>query len=200
MALRTKKEDKSKTFSPSERSAIKGLRPFESDDAEIFVRLQRQDILRECLDAVTHKDFRFGILCGESGCGKTSFLQAGLLPMIPEQSASCHCIYVKFTDLDPFESVRQAIREQAKLSLEEIEDTDFLTLTEYVAELEGKTLILLFDQFEQFFVHHKTQEQRKPFVDALTEWYQKNPAPPIKILVSLRGDFIPFAKIKRPKL
>ena len=62
-----------------ERWAIKGLRPFEAADSKLFGQMQRQKMLQECLEAVTSSDFRLGVLSGESGCGKTSFLQAGLV-------------------------------------------------------------------------------------------------------------------------
>lgn len=70
---------------PPESKALKGLRPFGFEDAEVFTRLQRQDSLRECLEAIADRDFRFGILVGESGCGKSSFLQAGLWPRLLKQ-------------------------------------------------------------------------------------------------------------------
>ncbi|NJP11121.1 MAG: hypothetical protein HC866_17960 [Leptolyngbyaceae cyanobacterium RU_5_1] len=54
------------------------------------------------------------------------------------------------------------------------------------AEGAGKPLILLFDQFEQFFVHQKRKQDREPFIQALNEWYQS--ALPVKILMCIRGD------------
>jgi MFS family permease len=37
-----------------ERKAIKGLRPFTREDWEVFARLQRERMLRECLEALTN--------------------------------------------------------------------------------------------------------------------------------------------------
>src|SRR5689334_12059708 len=68
-----------------DRSPIKGLLPFGFADAKLFSRLQREDDFRECLPVITDPQFRFGVFCGESGCGKTSFLQAGLWPRLMEQ-------------------------------------------------------------------------------------------------------------------
>ena len=92
-----------------EHTAIRFLRPFGFEDAEVFGRLQREASLRECLATVTDRDFRFGVLSGESGCGKTSFLQAGLRPRLLKQNH--RCVYVKFTEADPLDSVRRALAE-----------------------------------------------------------------------------------------
>jgi hypothetical protein len=49
---------------------IKGLRSFEREDHPLFLRLQRHANISECCSAILPEDFRFGILIGESGCGK----------------------------------------------------------------------------------------------------------------------------------
>lgn len=172
---------------PIERKALKGLRPFSFEDAEIFGRLQREEKLQECLQAITDQNFRFGILVGESGCGKTSFLQAGLWPRLLKNSHQC--VYVKLTDLDPLNSIRLALAENFQLPHENLENADFLALLETVAHSKSVPLVLLFDQFEQFFTHHKRKEQREPFVQALAKWYKRKPPLPVKILVCMRGDF-----------
>lgn len=171
-------------------SAIKGLRPFGFEDAELFLRLQRKNILRECVIALTERDFRLGFLSSKSGCGKTSFLQAGVWPTINNGIESHYCVYVKFTDADPFDSIRLALQDQAELSKQESIHLEFLQLLQKAAELKQKNIILLFDQFEQFFVHFPRQEQRQAFIAALAEWYHQKPVLPVKILFSIRGDFV----------
>lgn len=173
----------------SKRSAIKGLRPFGFEDAELFARLQREQDLHDCLEAITEREFRFGILCGVSGSGKSSFLQAGLWPRLQQQKPAYRCIYVKFSDLDPLDSLRQEITKQFQLPKEKVEALDFLTLLESVVQAKPDPIVLLFDQFEQFFVNHKTKEEREPFVQALAAWYHRSQSLPIKILVCVRGDF-----------
>ena len=172
---------------PAEHKAIKGLRPFGLEDAEVFARLQREASLRECLATVTDRDFRFGILCGESGCGKTSFLQAGLWPTLLKQNHQC--VYVKFTELDPLDSVRQALAEKFQLRPEQLAGEDLPALLAIVAPVGSPPLALLFDQFEQFFVHRQRKEERQAFVQALADWYQGRPASQAKILLCLRDDF-----------
>ncbi|NJL41015.1 MAG: hypothetical protein HC899_33010 [Leptolyngbyaceae cyanobacterium SM1_4_3] len=56
-----------------ERKVIKGLRSFTAEDADMFEKLQRSDAVAACLESLQRREFRFGVLMGESGCGKTSF-------------------------------------------------------------------------------------------------------------------------------
>jgi len=171
------------------RSAIKYLRPFEFEDAELFRRLQREGSLQECLDAISDRDFRFGILSGESGCGKTSFLQAGLRPRLLAQTVPHRCIYVKLTDLDPLDSIRQTLTDQLQLPKESLAGLDLLPLLAVAVQADHQPLVLLFDQFEQFFAHRKLREEREPFVNALAKWYKIRPPLPCKMIVCIRGDF-----------
>lgn len=173
---------------PGERSTIKGLLPFGIADQEIFKRLQRETELTECYQAVTDRNFRFGVLSGESGAGKTSFLQAGLWPALLDQH---RCVYVKFTDLDPVAAIKQAFIEQ-KIGIPETTPADapLSTLLADVARADAKPLVLLLDQFEQFFVNFKRESRRRPFIRELNEWYRNGRQLPIKILVCIRGDFL----------
>ncbi len=169
------------------RNALKGLRPFAFEDAALFQRLQRQAELQTCFAALTDAEFRLGILFGESGCGKTSFVQAGLWPML-QTSASFLPVYVKFSELDPLLSLRQALKAQAQCALPRADTAEFWQLCEQAGHTAGKTLVFFFDQFEQFFVHFPREEQRQPFIAALAEWYRR-PGLPAKILLCLRKDY-----------
>ena len=174
----------------AERKAIKGLRPFGFSDSEIFARLQRQRSLRECYESVTNDTFRFGILMGESGCGKTSFIQAGLLPRLAQSEATHLGIYVRFRDQDPILTIQKALVEQLGLQSDQAKDVDFSMLLTQAIEVAAKPLILLFDQFEQFFIHHKRKSEREQFIQALAAWYWSPDLRLVKILVSIRSDLL----------
>jgi tetratricopeptide (TPR) repeat protein len=167
--------------------AIKGLLPFGYEDAEDFAHLQRGQNLRECLQAIGDDHWRFGVLSGESGAGKTSFLQAGLWPALEKRKA--RCVYVKFSDLDPFESVRRACRKHLPACSGSAVDVDFLSLLRAATAQDSSPVVLLFDQFEQFFVHRKRESDRVPFVQALARWFTEMESLPVKLLICVRGDF-----------
>ncbi|NEP15382.1 MAG: NACHT domain-containing protein [Leptolyngbya sp. SIO4C1] len=177
----------------TERRAIKGLRPFSREDAEVYAQLQRQQNLRECLESITNPTFRFGTLHGESGCGKTSFLQAGVLPQLSTETASHRAIYVRFSDQEPVQTIANAVAEQLEippdwLLPEGVQQGGLLMLLQKATEAVDRPLVLLFDQFEQFFVHYKRPEQRAPFVNALAAWYKKPALQSVTVVVSVRSD------------
>ncbi len=166
---------------------IKGLLPFGYEDAEDFAHLQRGQNMKECLQAIGDDHWRFGVLSGESGVGKTSFLQAGLWPALEKRKF--RCVYVKFSDLNPFESVRRACRRHL-LACKGAEDTeDFLSLLRMATAQDSSPVVMLFDQFEQFFVHRKRENDRAPFVQALARWFAEMESLPVKVLICVRGDF-----------
>jgi tetratricopeptide (TPR) repeat protein len=166
--------------------AIKGLLPFAYEDAEIFSHLQRGENLKECLQAIVGEQWRFGALIGESGVGKTSFLQAGLRPEL--EKLGFRCVYVKFSDLDPLESVKRACLKHLQFTGGEPNEGDFQGLLLSAAQ-DRTPIILFFDQFEQFFVHRKRKKDREPFTKALARCFAETRSLPIKILICVRGDF-----------
>ena len=158
-----------------ERQAIKGLRSFEQKDAEIFKRLERQRDVQDCLDALDTKDLRLFLLMGESGVGKSSLLQAGLMPNLGQVKLAG--VYVKLGDRDPIELIRKA--------LEVGEAETFVAMLRMAVEKTGKPIVLILDQFEQFFVQFQEAE-RSRFIGALKQWYESDV--PVKILIGIRGD------------
>src|SRR5213078_4153226 len=64
-------------------AAFRGLLPFQEADRD---RFYGRDIdIAAVLEKVIHRQFRFGVLYGDSGCGKTSLIQAGILPRLREE-------------------------------------------------------------------------------------------------------------------
>ena len=151
----------------TERKAIKGLRAFSQDDAEIFAQLQRERDLRECLESLTSNNFRFGILMGESGVGKSSFLQAGILPQLAREESCAQGIYIRFSNRNPFETIYQTLVKELEISETAINHQNLLEIFSLAVASADKPLILIFDQFEQFFVHCKQKSDREPFINGL---------------------------------
>ncbi len=159
----------------AERQAIKGLRSFELKDAEIFKRLERQKDVQDCLAALEDKALRLGILTGESGAGKSSLLQAGVMPRLGDSGFEGVC--VKLGDREPIGVIRRALKGT--------EGEEFVPMLTGAVERAGKPIVLILDQFEQFFVQFQEAE-RGAFVEALKAWYASEVS--VKILIGIRGD------------
>ena len=186
------------TRDSGKRTAIKFLSSFEQEDAEIFSRLQGYRDLRPLSENIIRPEFCFGILKGKSGSGKTSFVQAGLLAQLA-QTDSYRGVYLKFSNLEPLETVRDAFVKEFKLAKEEVNQLDFLTLLARGVEVAAQdcedfqALVLIFDQFEQFFLYID-RAKREAFIQALAAWYGSDDlAEKVKILVSVREDW--FARL-----
>lgn len=158
-----------------ERQAIKGLRSFELKDAEIFKRLERQRDVQECLDALDDHELRLFLLIGESGVGKSSLLQAGLMPNLGRVGLGC--VYVKLGDRDPISLIRKALGVG--------EEEEFVAMLRSAVVRAGQPIVLILDQFEQFFVQFREAE-RQQFITALKDWYESDV--PVKLLIGIRGD------------
>lgn len=65
--------------------AFRGLLPFRERDAAEFAKLGRQTDVAALLPALRDPALRVVVLRGESGCGKTSLISAGLLPILREE-------------------------------------------------------------------------------------------------------------------
>ena len=165
-----------------ERQAIKGLRSFELKDAEIFKRLERGRDVQDCLDALDTPDLRLFLLMGESGVGKSSLLQAGLMPNFGKVGLAG--VYVKLGDRDPMIVIRKAIRKEIWKEVGECEGS-LVEMLRSAGDRAGKPIVLMLDQFEQFFVQFR-EEARGAFIGELKAWYESDVN--AKILIGIRGD------------
>ena len=166
--------------------AIKGLLSFEEKDSAIFDELERGTITNIFAQKIASDAFRFGILTGKSGCGKTSLLRAGICPKLKKEEG-CDTIYFKFTNENPMKTIRETICLERGLD-ETLTDADLPQLFK-AAVREKKTVVLVFDQFEQFFVHQRTPESREVFAEQLKKWFLDNANLPVKVLLGVRNDF-----------
>jgi hypothetical protein len=154
IAVRTMPRATPQTVNIPNYKAIKGLRPFTQEDAEVFAQLQRQGMVRQCLESVSSVGFRFSILHGVSGCGKTSFLQAGMMPQLSTADASYRGIYVRLGGQDPVQAIASAFSTTLEIPADWVQPeptpAGFRQLLQMALNAAEKPLILFLDQFEQY--------------------------------------------------
>ncbi|MBZ5535634.1 MAG: protein kinase [Acidobacteriia bacterium] len=163
-------------------SAFRGLLPFQEADRAHFHG--REVETAALFERVSPPEFRFGVLFGDSGCGKTSVLRAGLIPKLWEEGQfPIYCRSYK----DPLTAVVEECRKRSQISAISNE-RPLIFLRRISGELDTAILIIC-DQFEEFFINFRTKREREPFLSFVTECYNSADLP-VKFLFSMRSDFL----------
>ena len=165
--------------------AFQGLSPFQEEDRRRF--FGREQETGALLRMVTKQGFRFGVLYGESGSGKTSLITAGLSPAL---SATAFGLIVCRSYKDPLDSIIETCRKRSQLEPRDGEQPE-----EYIARvvrgLDGaaRGLIIVCDQFEEFFVNFKKRSEREPFLSFVERCHRADNLP-VRFLFCVRSDFL----------
>lgn len=168
-----------------ESKTLKVLTPFDRTDEAIFSKLQRNVEILDCTQAITHPEFRFGILRGDSGNGKTSFLKAGLWPALLKRDYFCS--YIKVANEDIVVSIKKALSEYLPSDISP--NANLATILQLIAhKTSNKPLVLMLDQFEQFFVQNRRKEGRETFIEQLRQWCELQQHS-VKLIICIRTDF-----------
>jgi serine/threonine protein kinase len=163
-------------------AAFRGLLPFQEADRD---RFYGRDIdISAVLEKVMHREFRFGVLYGDSGCGKTSLIQAGILPRLREEGyVAVYCRSYK----DPVAALVENSRRQNLMEVRPGESpSDYLR---HLSQTLTAEIVIVFDQFEEFFTNFRSRADREPLVSFLAHLVNDESFP-VKVLLSMRSDFL----------
>ena len=127
-------------------------------------------------------------LCGPSGVGKTSLVQASLVPRL--ENAGWRCAVAR-VDTDPADRIRQAVLSVYDLLHGgEVETPPLADLLEAVSQRIGQSceppLLIVIDQFEEFLIRNDTTDH--PFANILRE-LADSPLEGIRLLLVFRSDY-----------
>jgi formylglycine-generating enzyme required for sulfatase activity len=156
----------------------KGLRSFDEHDAGFFLELlpgpRDRDGLPESLrfwkirieQTDPEQTFSVGVIYGTSGCGKSSMVKAGLLPLL---SRDVLAFSIEATADDTETRLLNGLRKRGAAP------QDDLTLKETMAALRrgqivpvGKKILIVLDQFEQW-LHSNHAQENSELVEALRQ-------------------------------
>jgi energy-coupling factor transporter ATP-binding protein EcfA2 len=163
-----------------------GLRKFEVDDKDKF--FGRDKWIIELTNYLAKENVL--LLLGASGSGKSSLIQAGLIPKLKDQWGSQLFNFTFVPDVDPFESFYGCLltkykQSEAKLARTIKEDT----LIQVVQTLKSDAQWLIFiDQFEEVFTRTPKTE-RDIFIKSLIKLI-KNSDNSVKVIMTMRADFL----------
>jgi WD40 repeat protein/Flp pilus assembly protein TadD len=164
---------------PSHRAPFKFLDPYGPEDGDIFYG-------REFETAELYAKFyknRLVVVYGESGTGKTSLIQCGLRNEIPQEDA----LFLNVRSaIDPLESLRNELLKQIRAAVD-IRSTNVRELLKEVIDRKSKTLVLVFDQFEEFFLF-QPKSIRQAFIKELAGWINQDLN--VRIIIGIREEYL----------
>jgi WD40 repeat protein len=182
---------------PLPESPYLGLEPY-SERTKVFFRGRETQVR---IIAANLLASRTTVLYGASGVGKTSTLQAGVVPAVRSaaegelrESGQADAVvgYAANWTGDPSPRILEAVAETADrlgLSTEGFgarSDPIHERLAAF-ASREQVTVALILDQFEEWFLYHARGRTRAPFEDLLLRLILKTGVP-VHIMLSLRED------------
>src|SRR5947209_11930626 len=148
-----------------------GLRPFREEDRPFFFGRERDTRVI----ATNVMEEPLTVLYGASGAGKSSVLQAGVVPHI-RQLSNVAVVYFRNWQSDSL--------------LEEIQATIVKTITSDLADLlanSGRKVFLLLDQFEEYLLYHSENQKAHKFDGLLAQLVNRDDIP-VKVLIGIRED------------
>lgn len=148
-----------------------GVKPFSADEQALFFGRDR-DISDLC-DLIRVE--KTCVLFGKSGYGKSSILQAGVLPRLAGEFLPIEVRfgeYIAGQSLQPLENLRLALDKRALPNPEMafvkgLPDSLWVHFKQYRSTATGAGYLLVFDQFEEFFSY--PAEQQRAFREQLAE-------------------------------
>ena len=183
-----------------------GLRPFRRDEVDVFFGREEQiDKLLAMLGR-----HRFLAVVGESGCGKSSLVRAGMIPALETGLLAAAGARWRVARTRPGEaplrSLAASLLDPAALGLERAGQPAAeaflyatlrrgpLGLAEALADtpLPPRTqLLVLVDQFEEIFRYrrHGDRDEADAFVALLLAAVAR-PEPPVYVVLTMRSDFL----------
>lgn len=159
-----------------------GLHSYKISDAANF--FGRKAIVQELLPIT--QNCRVLWLHGRSGVGKSSLLQAGLIPKLLLEPRAC-VILVRLFDRPPVKALQQEIFKSAWSANLVLAGMELATFLRAAADcLEQAPLWIIFDQFEEFFFYQSEKEQAE-FAEQLCLCVN-DPYLPVHFVFALRSD------------
>lgn len=155
----------------------------------------RQSDIDHLVERIARNDYRLTVVHGQSGVGKSSILQAGLVPTLKQTTLGMRdvlpVLQQTYADWLPglSQSLTEALTEKRAPSLLSRSLTNSQDLIQQLSDNNDSNLItvLIFDQFEEFFFGCKDLAQRQQFYQFLKQCFN---IPYVKVIVAIREDYL----------
>lgn len=164
------------------------------DIPDVETETGRQKDIRNLLERLKNPRYQMIVVHGSSGVGKSSLLQSALAPTLQETS-------VETDDLVPIvlqsynnwladigQQLQKALDGKRRIYISA--DMDVAELQKQLAKNRDRHLrvVLIFDQFEEFFLVCTQSQPRREFFEFVASCLQMGSE--VKVILSLREDFL----------
>ncbi|MEL7039422.1 MAG: hypothetical protein AAFO04_27975 [Cyanobacteria bacterium J06592_8] len=148
----------------------------------------RQKDLDHLIERMERSDHKLTVICGASGVGKSSILQAGFIPTLQQKRIdtrqvipTLQRIYINWIQV-----LGEKLKSQLKLNY------NLHTVEEILEQLRSQVnqklmTVFIFDQFEEFFFACKHPQQKREFYQFLKDCLN---IPYVKVVLALREDYL----------
>ena len=169
----------------------KGLQPYEEENQDIFFgRETEREIL---IDKIFSN--KLTLLFAGTGVGKSSLLQASVLSELkrPDRE-NLDVVYYKDWVSGPLSELKktviQTLQKQGKVSADYDyeDDVSLKAFLQICSTFASEPLVVMLDQFEEFFQYQRYQEGFHDFVRELAESVNDRETP-VVFVISMREDF-----------
>ncbi|HEU5104046.1 MAG TPA: CHAT domain-containing protein [Roseiflexaceae bacterium] len=164
---------------PKPRCPYPGMIPFRAEDSRFFYG--REDEIGHMLQHLRHQRWLFVI--GPSGSGKSSLIQAGLLPRLLQSSLFPPSFWLVHA-IRPGEHPLQAL---AAVRGDELDNLGAVVSRLLDTQPPAQRLLLVVDQFEEIFTLASAEEQR----DFMAALQSLRACEVCTLLIAMRADFYP---------
>ncbi|MBW4586739.1 hypothetical protein G7B40_015230 [Aetokthonos hydrillicola Thurmond2011] len=157
----------------------------------------RQLDINRLLERIGRLDYKLIVIYGQSGVGKSSLVNAGLVPALKKRAIGIQdnlpVVMQVYTNW--VEELGRLLAEalaQKRIEVEKTESTySTAAILEKLRQCEQRNLrpVIIFDQFEEFFFVDTEPAQRQEFFEFLGECLN---ILPLKVILSLREDYLHY--------
>ena len=169
----------------AERTPYRGLSAFTSDDASSFFGRERE------AEAFLNRLRVTPLLAvvGASGAGKSSFVQAGVVPLLPKSWLTV-VVRPGATPVETLLEKLAAVSPQLGAGLRSDPDALGVALENAAqARGDGASILLVIDQFEETVTLCRTLDERNLYTQALARAARAE-HPHVRVVLTLRDDFL----------
>ncbi|MDJ0842046.1 MAG: tetratricopeptide repeat protein, partial [Acidobacteriota bacterium] len=177
----------------AETCPFKGLEAFTEADHRFFCG--REAITQRLMRHLGTR--RFLAVLGPSGSGKSSVVQAGLIPRLRQRGngialftpATRPLVELAFAFRGLYPETHQPAAEHLKQRLLDDEEATYYITREIREAVDCRQLVLVIDQFEEIFTLAQDQNEAACFLSVLLSTVE-NPETALSVILTMRSDFL----------